>query len=87
MSPISEGSDPEPSAGALERLTSGVASRSQRDILIECLAGRIPPAIALMRLHDETPDTGAMRAIIDEVTRRVCSTFARDRQPAARQSR
>jgi len=71
MSPISEGSESEPSAGALERLTSGIASRSQRDILIECLAGRIPPAIALTRLHDETPDAGAMRAIIDDVTRRA----------------
>ena len=74
MSPRSEGSEAqEPSAGALERLTSGITSRPQREILIECLAGRIPPATALIQLHDETRNPAEMRVIIDDVTRRAAS--------------
>jgi hypothetical protein len=63
----------EPNVSALERLTRGIESPAQREILVECLAGKIPPATALAQLHQETGDASVMRAIIDDVTKRAAS--------------
>jgi SAM-dependent methyltransferase len=55
---------------AIARLTAGIDAPG-RDILARCLSGRLSPAVALMQLLIETEDAAAVRATIDEVTRRA----------------
>ena len=57
--------------GAVLRLTEGMEPPEQRDILVRCLSGALSPAVALMRLLIETEDAAAVRATVDEVTRRA----------------
>jgi SAM-dependent methyltransferase len=57
--------------GAVLRLTEGMEPPEQKDILVRCLSGSMSPAVALMRLLIETEDAAAVRAAVDEVTRRA----------------
>lgn len=59
--------------GAVERLTAGIEPAAQRDILRRCLSGSLSPAVSLMQLLIETEDAAAVRAAVDEVTRRAAS--------------
>lgn len=63
----------DPEHGAVERLTAGIEPETHRDILRRCLSGTLSPAVALMRLLIETEDAAAVRAAVDEVTRRAAS--------------
>lgn len=58
---------------ALERLTSGMEPPAHRDIMMRCLSGMLSPAVALMQLLIETEDAVAVRATVDEVTRRAAT--------------
>ena len=53
------------------RLTTGLEPEARREIMTRCLAGSISPAVALMQLLIEAEDAGAVRATVDEVTRRA----------------
>ncbi len=57
--------------GAVLRLTAEMEPPEHRDILVRCLSGSLSPAVALMRLLIETEDAAAVRATVDEVTRRA----------------
>lgn len=63
----------DPELGAVERLTAGIEPAAHRDILVRCLSGALSPAVALMQLLIETEDASAVRAAVDEVTRRAAS--------------
>jgi ubiquinone/menaquinone biosynthesis C-methylase UbiE len=63
----------DPALGAVERLTAGLEPPAHRDILVRCLSGTLSPAVALMQLLIETEDAAAVRATVDEVTRRAAS--------------
>ncbi len=63
----------DPELGAVERLTAGLEPPAHRDILVRCLSGTLSPAVALMQLLIETEDAAAVRATVDEVTRRAAS--------------
>ena len=63
----------DPEQGAVERLTAGIEPVAHRDILRRCLAGSVSPAVSLMQLLIETEDASAVRATVDEVTRRAAS--------------
>ena len=63
----------DPELGAVERLTAGLEPPAHRDILVRCLSGTLSPAVALMQLLIETEDAAAVRAAVDEVTRRAAS--------------
>jgi ubiquinone/menaquinone biosynthesis C-methylase UbiE len=63
----------DPELGAVERLTAGIEPVAHRDILVRCLSGTLSPAVALMQLLIETEDASAVRAAVDEVTRRAAS--------------
>jgi len=63
----------DPELGAVERLTAGLEPPAHRDILVRCLSGTLSPAVALMQLLIETEDASAVRATVDEVTRRAAS--------------
>jgi hypothetical protein len=65
----SEGTGSNPTA--LERLTSGIEPPVQREILVRCLSGALAPPVALMQLLTELGDAAAVRAAVDEVTRRA----------------
>lgn len=56
---------------AVLRLTAGMEPPEHRDTLIRCLSGSLSPAVTLMRLLIETEDVAAVRATVDEVTRRA----------------
>ena len=63
----------DPEQGAVDRLTAGIEPAAQRDILRRCLSGTLSPAVSLMQLLIETEDAAAVRAAVDEVTRRAAS--------------
>ena len=63
----------DPEQGAVDRLTAGIEPAAQRDILRRCLSGTLSPAVSLMQLLIETEDASAVRAAVDEVTRRAAS--------------
>lgn len=63
----------DPELGAVERLTAGIEPAAHREILVRCLSGALSPAVALMQLLIETEDASAVRAAVDEVTRRAAS--------------
>ncbi len=58
---------------AIERLTAGVESNAQRDILVRCLEGTVSPAETIMRLLVETSNAVVVRTAIDDVTSRAAS--------------
>ena len=60
-------------SGVVRRLTSGIEPPRHREILMRCLSGTVSPAVALMQLLIETEDAAAVRATVDEVTRRAAS--------------
>lgn len=47
--------------------------QAHRDIMMRCLSGMLSPAVALMQLLIETEDAAAVRATVDEVTRRAAT--------------
>ena len=63
----------DPEQGAVDRLTTGIEPAAQRDILRRCLSGSLSPAVALMQLLIETEDAVAVRAAVDEVTKRAAT--------------
>ena len=63
----------DPEQGAVDRLTAGIEPAAHRDILKRCLSGTLSPAVSLMQLLIETEDAAAVRAAVDEVTRRAAS--------------
>lgn len=65
--------DVDADSGVVRRLTAGIEPPRHREILMRCLSGTLSPAVALMQLLIETEDAAAVRATVDEVTRRVAS--------------
>lgn len=60
-------------SSAVARLTSGIEEPTHREIVVRCLSGDISPAVALTQLLLETGDRAAVRAVVDDVTRRAAS--------------
>ena len=60
-------------SSAVERLTKGIGSEEDQQILARCLTGTTSPPVALMQLLIETEDAAKVRAIVDEVTMRAAS--------------
>ena len=60
-------------SGVVRRLTAGIEPPRHREILMRCLSGTVSPAVALMQLLIETEDATAVRATVDEITRRAAS--------------
>ena len=58
---------------AVKRLVEGVDDDAVRDILVHCLEGSISTSAALMQLLAETGDSAAVRAAVDDVTRRAAT--------------
>lgn len=58
---------------AIKRLLSGTHQEGVKEILGRCLDGSISPAVALMQMLIETEDAAAVRAAVDDVTRRAAS--------------
>lgn len=56
---------------AIKRLLLGISDEELRGILIKCLNGTISPSVALKRMLIETEDAVAVRAAVDDVTRRA----------------
>jgi SAM-dependent methyltransferase len=56
---------------AVKRLLHGVNNAAVRDVLARCLDGSISPSVALMQMLIETEDALAVRAAVDDVTRRA----------------
>lgn len=56
---------------AAERLTSGIHPESARLVLERCLAGDMPPSLALRELFEMTPEPERVRSLVDEVTDRA----------------
>ncbi len=60
-------------SSAVRRLTEDLGDPAQREILARCLAGTMKPVLALDELLAEAGDASAVRAMIDEVTKRAAS--------------
>jgi len=58
---------------AVKRLVWGIGDESLKGILVRCLEGSISPSIALMQMLIETEDATAVRAAVDDVTRRAAA--------------
>jgi len=58
---------------AVKRLVQDLNDNAVRDILVHCLEGSISSSVALMQLLIETEDPIAVRAAIDDVTRRAAT--------------
>lgn len=58
---------------AARRLLDGVHNEDLKTILARCLDGSISPSVTLMQMLIETEDAAAVRAAIDDVTRRAAS--------------
>lgn len=58
---------------AAKRLLDGVHNEDLKTILARCLDGTISPSVTLMQMLIETEDAAAVRAAIDDVTRRAAS--------------
>jgi hypothetical protein len=56
---------------AIKRLLLGIHDEEVREILVGCLNGTISPSVALKRMLIETEDAAAVRAAVDDVTRRA----------------
>ncbi len=61
---------------AAKRLLRGIDNAAVERILARCLDGTISPSVALMQMLIETEDATAVRAAVDDVTRRA-ATFSR----------
>ena len=57
----------------MKRLVQDLDDDAVRDILVHCLEGSISSSVALMQLIIETEDPAAVRAAIDDVTRRAAT--------------
>ncbi len=58
---------------AVRRLVQDIGEPRLRGILVRCLEGSISPPVALMHLLIETEDAAAVRAAVDDVTRRAAA--------------
>lgn len=58
---------------AVKRLLGGTKHQAVRNVLAKCLNGSISPSVALMQMLIETEDATAVRAAVDNVTRRAAS--------------
>jgi hypothetical protein len=58
---------------AVKRLVEGLEDDAVREILVHCLEGNISTSAALMQLLGATGDPGAVRAAVDDVTRRAAT--------------
>lgn len=58
---------------AVKRLVEGVDDDAVRAILVHCLEGSISTSAALMQLLAQTGDPAAVRAAVDDVTRRAAT--------------
>ena len=58
---------------AVKRLVEGLHDDAVRDILVHCLEGSISTSAALMQLLAQTGDPAAVRAAVDDVTRRAAT--------------
>lgn len=56
---------------AAERLTAEIQPAAARLILERCLAGDVPPSVALRELLEMIPEPERVRAMIDQVTNRA----------------
>jgi hypothetical protein len=56
---------------AIKRLLLGIHDEEVREIFIKCLNGTITSSVALKRMLIETEDAIAVRAAVDDVTRRA----------------
>lgn len=56
---------------AAERLTSGIHPEPARLVLERCLAGDLPPSVALRELFEMTAEPERVRSLVDEVTDRA----------------
>ena len=56
---------------AVKRLVRGTGDETLQGILVRCLDGSISPSIGLMQMLIETEDAAAVRAAVDDVTRRA----------------
>lgn len=58
---------------AVKRLLAGIDDENLKTILARCLDGSISPSVTLMQMLIETEDAAAVRAAIDDITRRAAS--------------
>jgi len=58
---------------AAKRLLDGIHNEDLKRILARCLDGSISPSVTLMQMLIETEDAAAVRAAIDDITRRAAS--------------
>ncbi len=56
-------------ADAVARLTAGIERDDSRAILVQCLNGKLSPAVAIVRLLALSNDVAGVRSAIDHVTR------------------
>src|SRR5688500_27192 len=67
MSPRAEGIE----SNVVKRLTEGIEPLAVRDVLVPGLGGELPSAEALLMLLEASGSPAAVRAAVDEVTRRA----------------
>jgi hypothetical protein len=58
---------------AVKRLVKGLDDAVVKSILVHCLEGSISSSVALAQLLSETDDPAAVRAAVDDVTRRAAT--------------
>lgn len=58
---------------AAERLTIGIRPETARLVLERCLAGELPPSLALRELFELTPEPERVRSLVDQVTTRAAA--------------
>lgn len=56
---------------AIKRLVQGIRDKTLEGILVRCLDGSISPSLGVMQMLIETEDAAAVRAAVDDVTRRA----------------
>ncbi len=60
-------------AEAVARLTNGIGREDSRAILVQCLNGKLSPAVAIVRLLALSHDVAGVRSAIDHVTLNAAS--------------
>ena len=58
---------------AVKRLVQGVEDQTLREILVQCLDGTVSPSAALTQMLAKTNNAVAVRAAVDDVTRRAAT--------------
>lgn len=58
---------------AVKRLVRGVEDQTLKEILVQCLGGSISPSAALTQMLAKTGNAVAVRAAVDDVTRRAAT--------------